>query len=202
MPDAKSHELFPDAAPVTIEGVVERIVFASPDTGFFVASLRLEGSPDLTTCVGNLMAISPGETIRITGHWVDDKKFGRQVRVDSYETLLPSSVTGIEKYLGSGLIHGIGPTYAKRLVGAFGVETLKVIDEEPERLTSVEGIGAKRAAQLRAARAEQRTWTSRSWVTVNSGGSAVPSSSLGLLGGPRSRRLAAGRIPTENGAGG
>ena len=157
MPDPKSHELFSDAAPVTIEGVVERIVFESPDTGFFVARLRLEGSPDLTTFVGNLMAISPGETIRITGHWVDDKKFGRQVRVDSYETLLPSSVTGIEKYLGSGLIHGIGPTYAKRLVGAFGVETLKVIDEEPERLTSVEGIGAKRAAQIREAWAEQKS---------------------------------------------
>ncbi|MDK1020712.1 MAG: ATP-dependent RecD-like DNA helicase [Candidatus Hydrogenedentes bacterium] len=157
MPDFKPHELFPDAEPVTIEGVVERIVFESPDTGFFVARLGQEGSPDLTTFVGNLMAISPGETIRITGHWVDDKKFGRQVRVDTYETILPSSVTGIEKYLGSGLIHGIGPTYAKRLVGAFGVETLKVIDEQPERLTSVEGIGAKRAAQIREAWAEQKS---------------------------------------------
>ena len=157
MPDPKSHELFPDAAPVTIEGVIERIVYESPDTGFFVARLRQEGNPDLVTFVGNLMAVSPGETIRITGHWVDDKKFGRQVRVDAYETLLPSSIMGIEKYLGSGLIQGIGPTYAKRLVGAFGVETLRVIDEQPERLTTVEGIGPKRASQIREAWSKQKS---------------------------------------------
>ncbi|MCH8204026.1 MAG: ATP-dependent RecD-like DNA helicase [Candidatus Hydrogenedentes bacterium] len=157
MPDPKSHELFPDAAPVTIEGVIERIVYESPDTGFFVARLRKDGNPDLVTFVGNLMAVSPGETIRITGHWVDDKKFGRQVRVDAYETLLPSSIMGIEKYLGSGLIQGIGPTYAKRLVGAFGVETLRVIDEQPERLTTVEGIGPKRASQIREAWSKQKS---------------------------------------------
>ncbi|MCH8205048.1 MAG: ATP-dependent RecD-like DNA helicase, partial [Candidatus Hydrogenedentes bacterium] len=157
MPDLKPHELFPDAGPVTVEGVIERIVYESPDTGFFVARLRQEGNPDLVTFVGNLMAVSPGETIRIRGLWVDDKKFGRQVRVDSYETILPNSVMGIEKYLGSGLIHGIGPAYAKRLVDAFGVETLKVIDEQPERLTSVAGIGRKRAAQIREAWSEQKS---------------------------------------------
>ncbi len=157
MPDSKPHELFPDAAPVTIEGVVERIVFESPDTGFFVARLRQENSPDLTTFVGNLMAVSPGETIRITGLWVDDKKFGRQIRVESYQTILPSSVSGIERYLGSGLVRGIGPAYAKRLVKAFGLETLQIIDEQPERLTSVAGIGVKRASQIREAWSEQKS---------------------------------------------
>lgn len=156
MPKSGSHELFPDAESVTLEGVIERIVFESQDTGFFVARMRVEGKADLVTFVGNLMAVSPGETIRITGHWVDDKNFGRQVRVDSYETILPTSVIGIEKYLGSGLIRGIGPAYAKRLVEAFGVETLKIIDEDPERLRSVEGIGAKRAEQIREAWSKQK----------------------------------------------
>ena len=157
MPKGRPNELFPDTAPVTVEGVVERIVFESADSGFFVARLRQDGNPDLVTFVGNLMAVSPGETIRVTGHWVDDKKFGRQVRVQNYETILPNSVEGIEKYLGSGLIHGIGPAYAKRLINAFGVETLRVIDEEPERLRGVEGIGAKRASQIREAWAEQKS---------------------------------------------
>ena len=142
---------------MSVEGVVERIVYESPDTGFFVARMREEGNPDLVTFVGNLMAVSPGETIRIRGQWVEDKKFGRQVRTESYETVLPTSVAGIEKYLGSGLIHGIGPVYAKRLIDAFGVETLKVIDEIPHRLQNVPGIGRKRAAQIREAWGEQKS---------------------------------------------
>lgn len=141
---------------VSIEGVVERIVYESPETGFFVARLREEGNPELVTFVGNLMAVSQGETIRIRGQWLDDKKFGRQVRTESYETVLPTSVAGIEKYLGSGLIHGIGPVYAKRLINAFGVETLKVIDKMPHRLENVPGIGRKRAAQIREAWGEQK----------------------------------------------
>lgn len=142
--------------PVQLEGIVERIVYENTDNGFFVARLRVEDRPEPVTFVGNLMAVSPGETIRIRGEWIDDKRFGRQVRVSGYETVLPSSVEGIEKYLGSGLIHGIGPAYAKRLVKAFGAETLRVIDEEPHRLRNVEGIGRKRAEQIREAWAEQR----------------------------------------------
>jgi exodeoxyribonuclease V alpha subunit len=103
------------------------------------------------------MAVSVGETVRLRGRWIEDKRFGRQLRVESYETILPATVEGIEKYLGSGLIEGIGPTFAKRLVSAFGVETLRVIDEQPKRLRSVPGIGKKRAAQIREAWASQRT---------------------------------------------
>ncbi|MCX5772372.1 MAG: ATP-dependent RecD-like DNA helicase [Candidatus Hydrogenedentes bacterium] len=134
-----------------IEGVVERIVYENPDTGFFVARLREEGRPEPLTFVGNLMAVSPGETIRLWGHWVEDKKWGRQLRVSKYETLMPATVDGIEKYLGSGLIEGIGPVFAKRLVNQFGTETLRVIDEHPERLRQVPGIGRKRAGQIREA---------------------------------------------------
>jgi len=140
-----------------VEGAIERIVYESEETGFFVARLREEGKRELTTFVGNLMAISAGETVRLWGRWVDDKKWGRELRVERYETVLPATVDGIEKYLGSGLIGGIGPTFAKRLVAAFGVETLRVIDEEPERLREVEGIGRKRAAQIREAWAAQKS---------------------------------------------
>ena len=140
-----------DAQLDQLEGVVERIVYENPDTGFFVARLREEGRPEPVTFVGNLMAVSPGETIRLWGHWVEDKKWGRQLRVSKYETLMPATVAGIEKYLGSGLIEGIGPVFAKRLVNEFGAETLRVIDEHPERLRQVPGIGRKRAGQIREA---------------------------------------------------
>lgn len=136
---------------VEIEGVVERIVYESADTGFVVARLSREGQVDLTTFVGPGLAVSPGETVRLAGHWVDDAKFGRQLKVDGFETIRPSTAAAIEKYLGSGLIEGVGKVYAKRLVDAFGVDTLRVIDEEPQRLRGVDGIGRKRADQVRTA---------------------------------------------------
>ena len=140
-----------------IEGVVERIVYENRENGFFVARLQEEGKRGLTTFVGNLMAVSAGETIRLWGKWVEDKRFGRQLRVEKYETVLPATAKGIEKYLGSGLVQGIGPKFAKRLVDAFGRETLRVIDEEPERLRKVNGIGKKRAGQIREAWSKQKS---------------------------------------------
>ncbi|MBP8128512.1 MAG: ATP-dependent RecD-like DNA helicase [Candidatus Hydrogenedentes bacterium] len=142
---------------VTIEGVVERVVYENAENGFFVARLKQEGRPDLLTFVGTFLAVSPGETVRLTGRWVDEKRFGRQLRVESFQTVLPATVQGIEKYLGSGLVEGVGPVYAKRLVETFGVETLRVIDEEPARLQRVPGIGPKRAAQIREAWARQKS---------------------------------------------
>ncbi|MBX3180968.1 MAG: ATP-dependent RecD-like DNA helicase [Candidatus Hydrogenedentes bacterium] len=152
-PETTQGELAP---PVRLEGVVKRIVFESAETGFVVGRLEVPGEWELVTFVGNLLAVSEGETIRLTGQWVEDKKFGRQLRVETFETVVPTTVAGIEKYLGSGLIEGIGPTYAKRLVEAFGVETLRVIEQEPERLRKVPGIGKKRAAQIRESWASQR----------------------------------------------
>lgn len=139
-----------------VEGAVERIVFESEDTGFVVARLRQDGVPGLVTFVGTALAVSPGETVRLWGRWIDDKKFGRQLRVEKYETVRPATADAIEKYLGSGLIEGIGPHFARKLVAAFGTDTLRVIDEEPERLRGVGGIGAKRAEQIRAAWETQR----------------------------------------------
>ncbi len=156
MADSPQSSPVPNETLACIEGEVERIVYESEETGFFVGRLREPSKPELTTFVGNLMAVSPGETVRLWGQWVDDKKWGRQLRIARYETVVPSSVAGIEKYLGSGLISGIGPAYAKRLVDAFGSDTLRVIDEAPERLRIVPGIGKKRAAQIRDAWHAQR----------------------------------------------
>ncbi len=146
-----------DAEPLfTIEGVVERIVYENAETNFLVGRLRVQDQEELTTFVGAAMALSPGETVRLLGRWVEDKRFGRQLRIESFETILPNTADGIEKYLGSGLIEGIGPKFARRLVEAFGVETLRVIDEQPQRLRAVEGIGKKRAQQIRSAWEKQR----------------------------------------------
>ncbi|HRZ18023.1 MAG TPA: ATP-dependent RecD-like DNA helicase, partial [Candidatus Hydrogenedentes bacterium] len=118
----------------TVEGVVERIVYENPENGFFVGRLRRDDTRELETFVGNLMAVSPGETVRLTGRWEVDRKFGRELRVTAYETVLPSTAEGIERFLGSGMIAGVGKEMAKRLVAAFGRETLRVIAEQPERL--------------------------------------------------------------------
>lgn len=160
--DSRQGDLLRTSAPrdqdglVQVEGVVDRIVYESAETGFFVARMRDKRSRELITFVGNLAAVSAGETIRVWGRWVNDPRFGRQLRMERYETILPSTVHGIEKYLGSGLIPGIGREFAKRLVKAFGVDTLRVISEEPKRLQSVEGIGRKRAAQIRESWERQR----------------------------------------------
>jgi exodeoxyribonuclease V alpha subunit len=157
MPEPRNESALPGTEPVTVEGVVDKIVFESADSGFFVGRVRETGTNELVTIVGTVMAVSPGETIRLRGHWVNDKKFGRQLRTESWETLRPNSIEGIEKYLGSGLIKGIGPTYAKRLIEAFGADTLTIIDEHPERVQEVAGIGRKRAEQIQQAWASQKS---------------------------------------------
>ncbi|MDZ4857957.1 MAG: ATP-dependent RecD-like DNA helicase [Candidatus Hydrogenedentes bacterium] len=139
-----------------VEGTVERIVFESRDTGFVVARLQQDGMPGLVTFVGTGLPFSPGETVRLWGRWIEDQRFGRQLRVERFETIRPATADAIEKYLGSGLIDGIGPHFAKKLVAAFGIDTLRVIDEEPEKLRRVTGIGAKRAEQIRTAWDSQR----------------------------------------------
>ena len=141
---------------VELEGVLDRIVYENTENGFFVGKLRTDEHEPPVTFVGNLMAVSPGETIRLKGRWVEDRRFGKQFRASASEVTQPTSATGIELYLASGLIPGIGPVYAKRLVEAFGVETLKVIGDHPERLRRVPGIGRKRAEQIRSAWNAQR----------------------------------------------
>jgi exodeoxyribonuclease V alpha subunit len=138
----------------TLDGVVERITFRNDDTHFTIA--RFAGPVGEVTILGELVGVSEGMPLKLRGQWVNDKRWGRQFKVASYQLRTPETVVGIEKFLGSGLIPGIGPELARRLVGKFGIETLDVIDRAPHRLTEVAGIGAQRAARLAAAFAAQR----------------------------------------------
>jgi exodeoxyribonuclease V alpha subunit len=140
----------------TLEGVLERVVFANEENAWSVVRLTVPGHRDPVTAVGNLLAVQPGENLRLSGAWVQDPKYGRQFKVSSYQTVAPATRTGIEKYLSSGLIRGIGKGLAGRLVEAFGLETLDVIENRPERLREVEGIGPQRSASIQRAWVEQR----------------------------------------------
>lgn len=139
-----------------LEGVVERITYASEETGFSVIQLQVPGRAQLTTAVGPMPGIQPGESVRLTGRWTLDKKWGEQFRAESFATVKPATLLGIEKYLGSGLVRGVGKVMAERLVQHFGLKTLEVIDAEPERLREVPGIGPHRSARIQSAWAEQR----------------------------------------------
>src|ERR1700712_4320346 len=140
----------------TLEGVLERVVFSNEENAWSVVRVAVAGYRDLVTAVGNLLGVQPGENLRLTGGWITDPKYGRQFRVSSYATVTPATVNGIEKYLGSGLIRGVGKVMAGRLVAAFGLECLDVIENQPERLTEVEGIGPKRRKEILRAWTEQR----------------------------------------------
>ncbi len=139
----------------TIEGVVERIVYSNEENAWSVVRLLLRGRGEVTA-VGNLLGIQPGENLRLSGRWVTDRKYGRQFRAESYLTVKPATFIGMERYLGSGMVRGIGKTLARRLVQHFGLDTLDVIDQRPERLSEVEGIGPVRMQRIREAWAEQR----------------------------------------------
>ncbi|MGH7351518.1 MAG: YrrC family ATP-dependent DNA helicase, partial [Candidatus Methylomirabilales bacterium] len=120
--------------PRLLEGTLVRVNYSNAETGYVVARLEVPGHHGPVTVVGNLWGVTPGEPIRLKGHWVRHARYGEQFKVEAYESILPTSVDAIERYLASGLIRGIGPAFARRLVEAFGPETLRVIDEEPERL--------------------------------------------------------------------
>lgn len=136
----------------TLEGTVERILFTNTENSYTVAAVRPEdakpGSKIEHTIVGNLGAIQPQEVVRLQGQWINDKKYGRQFKVSSYTSVLPSTASAMEKYLGSGLIKGIGKTYAKKMVEQFGAEIFHIIENEPERLREVPKIGEKRVAMI------------------------------------------------------
>jgi exodeoxyribonuclease V alpha subunit len=140
----------------TIQGLLERISYHNEENDFVVARLQEKGKKDLTTIVGNLTAINPGESLKLTGRWVYNKKFGEQFQVESFEITVPATVNGIRKYLGSGLIKGIGPIMAERIVNKFDLDTLEVIEKTSERLSEVDGIGPKRIAMITKAWEEQK----------------------------------------------
>jgi exodeoxyribonuclease V alpha subunit len=140
----------------TLEGVLERIVFFNEENSFTVARLQVPGKKDLVTIVGALPLSTPGETLRLKGQWVVDTKFGQQFRVESCLSVLPATIIGIQKYLGSSLVKGIGPVMAKRIVDKFGLDTFDIIEENPERLTEAEGIGPIRTERITKAWQEQK----------------------------------------------
>ncbi|MGB8992437.1 MAG: ATP-dependent RecD-like DNA helicase [Desulfobaccales bacterium] len=133
----------------TLEGAVERLTFADPESHYAVVRLKVRGRRQLATVVGPLAAVKEGEQLHLKGRYEVHPKWGEQFRVVWWYAVLPATVAGIEKYLASGLIKGIGPELAQRLVAKFGAETLTVIDDQPERLAEVPGIGAKRVEQIR-----------------------------------------------------
>ncbi len=140
-----------------LDGVLERVTFANPETGYTIARIAPErGGAELVTAVGPLLGAQVGEFLRLTGRWSAHPRYGRQFEVHSYTTVLPATAAGIQKYLGSGLIKGIGPVMAERMVAHFGVDIMHVIDDEPGRLTEVGGLGPKRTAMIAAAWAEQK----------------------------------------------
>jgi exodeoxyribonuclease V alpha subunit len=139
-----------------LQGQIERITYTNEENGFTIAKLKVYGQRELVTIVGNLMSPMPGEILKMKGEWANHPKYGEQFKIINYKTTVPATVYGIQKYLGSGLIKGIGPVMAKRIVKKFGKETLDIIEKDYEKLTEVEGIGEKRIAMIKNAWDEQK----------------------------------------------
>jgi exodeoxyribonuclease V alpha subunit len=140
-----------------VEGVLERITYANEESGYTVARVDTgRGAGDLLTVVGALLGAQPGESLRMHGRWSSHPQYGKQFSVENYSTVLPATVQGIRRYLGSGLIKGIGPRIAERIVDHFGTETLEIIEKEPKRLIEVPGLGPKRTRMIGAAWEEQK----------------------------------------------
>ncbi|WP_329110220.1 ATP-dependent RecD-like DNA helicase [[Kitasatospora] papulosa] len=140
-----------------LEGVLERITYANEENGYTVARVDTgRGAGDLLTVVGSLLGAQPGESLRMEGRWASHPQFGKQFQVDNYTTVLPATIQGIRRYLGSGLIKGIGPVMADRITTHFGVDTLDIIEQHPKRLVEVPGLGPKRTKMIAAAWEEQK----------------------------------------------
>ncbi|MFF1368372.1 ATP-dependent RecD-like DNA helicase [Streptomyces virginiae] len=140
-----------------VDGVLERITYANEESGYTVARVDTgRGGGDLLTVVGALLGAQPGESLRMEGRWGSHPQYGKQFTVENYRTVLPATIQGIRRYLGSGLIKGIGPKIAERIVEHFGTDTLDVIEGEPKRLIEVPGLGPKRTKLIGAAWEEQK----------------------------------------------
>ncbi|MCP4474809.1 MAG: ATP-dependent RecD-like DNA helicase, partial [Gammaproteobacteria bacterium] len=139
-----------------LSGSVERVTFHNPESGFCVLRTKVKGHRDVITVVGNAASITAGEYIECVGNWINDTNHGLQFKALQLKAVPPTTLEGIEKYLGSGMVKGIGPHFAKKLVVAFGEEVFDVIDQTPKRLMELEGIGPKRQKCVTAAWAEQK----------------------------------------------
>lgn len=145
-----------ESATEVLAGLVERVTFHNEENGFAVLRVKARGKRDLVTVVGHAAVISAGEFIQASGEWSNDRQHGIQFRARFLKAMPPTTIEGIEKYLGSGMIRGIGPVYAKKLVRAFGEKVFDVIEAEPDRLREVTGIGPKRAERIVAGWSEQK----------------------------------------------
>src|SRR5438552_9820753 len=139
-----------------LSGTIERVTFHNPENGFVVLRVDARGQRGPVTVVGQTPRAVAGEFVEATGKWADDPEFGRQFKADSLRILPPSTVEGIEKYLGSGLVKGIGPATARKIVEVFGARTLQVIDESPTFLKEIKGIGAKLITRIRESWRQQK----------------------------------------------
>src|SRR5438046_6462971 len=146
----------PLTAQEVLAGVVERVTFHNNETGFCVLRIKARGHRELVTVIGHSAVIAAGEWITASGEWINDRTHGQQFKARFLRTSPPTSADGIEKYLSSGMIRGVGPVYAKKLVRAFGEKVFDVIEATPDRLHEVAGIGPVRAASILAAWAEQK----------------------------------------------
>ena len=138
-----------------LAGFIEHVTFHNAENGFCVIRIKARGHRELVTAVGHAATISAGEWVTASGEWINDRVHGQQFKTRFMRTSAPTSIDGIEKYLGSGMIRGIGPVYAKKLMRAFGEAVFDLIEQQPDRLREVTGIGPKRAARIIAGWAEQ-----------------------------------------------
>ena len=129
-----------------LKGYVDHIVFRNQDNGYTVLELVFEGETHI--CVGHFQSIDEGETVEVTGHKIEHPSYGEQIKVESYVITVPEDIVSIERYLGSGAIRGIGPSLAARIVKKFKLETFRIMEEEPERLSEVKGISERKAIEL------------------------------------------------------
>ncbi|MCL2096986.1 MAG: AAA family ATPase, partial [Oscillospiraceae bacterium] len=139
-----------------IRGVVERVTYANEEKGYSVIKIAVKNYDGLITVVGNMASVNIGTVVTVRGEWTHNPKYGRQFNAFSWEESVPASIYGIEKYLGSGLIKGVGPKFAKLIVNKFGDKTLDVIENEPDKLSEVENIGRKRVEKIKKAWHEQK----------------------------------------------
>ena len=141
---------------IRMTGQLERITYVHPETGYTVARLRVSRNQEPVTITGRFADLVPGMTLEVSGIWKIHPSYGKQFNVHEYKTLVPTTVYGIKKYLGSGLIKGIGPVMAERIVDRFGEDALDIIENDPDRLYEVDGVGKKRVEMIKTAWAEQK----------------------------------------------
>ena len=140
----------------SLSGLIERVTFFNEDSGYAVLKVKAKGHRDNVTVVGSLPSVSAGEWVTAEGRWVQDREFGLQFRAEMLNATAPTTKEGIEKYLGSGMVKGIGQVYAKKLVEKFSERIFDIIESESARLEEVEGIGPKRRKRIKDAWAEQK----------------------------------------------